>query len=41
MRMIVQRTMAKQEADIPSERKIAFRIGINLGDIIVDGEDIS
>jgi len=36
----VQRTMAERNADIPAERRIEFRIGINLGDIIVEQDDI-
>ena len=32
--------MAQCTANIPEERRIAFRIGINLGDIIIDGDDI-
>ena len=37
----VQRDMAERNnADIPAERRIDFRIGINLGDIIVDEGDI-
>src|SRR5207244_114841 len=27
-------------ADVPTERRIEFRIGINLGDVIVEGGDI-
>src|SRR5271154_2484240 len=29
----VQRAMVARNADVPSERRIEFRIGINLGDI--------
>jgi class 3 adenylate cyclase len=36
----VQRSMARRNADIPENKQIIFRIGINLGDIIIDGEDI-
>jgi len=36
----VQAGMARRNADIPEERRIVFRIGINLGDIIIDDEDI-
>lgn len=34
----VQREMVKRNADVDDERRITFRIGINLGDIIIDGE---
>jgi adenylate cyclase len=36
----VQREMAARNADVPPERRIEFRIGINLGDIIKDGRDV-
>jgi adenylate cyclase len=32
--------MAARNADVPAERRIDFRIGVNLGDIIVDKNDI-
>ncbi len=35
-----QRGMAERNANVPAEQKIEFRIGINVGDIIIDGEDI-
>ena len=36
----IQRGMAERNADVPSERRIEFRIGINVGDIISDENDI-
>jgi len=36
----VQRDMAERNADIPEEQRIAFRVGINLGDVIVEDGDI-
>ena len=36
----VQRGMAGQNADIPQELRIEFRIGIHVGDIIFDDNDI-
>jgi adenylate cyclase len=36
----VQCAMAEFGADIPAERRIVYRIGINIGDIIVEGDDI-
>ncbi len=36
----VQRAMARRNADVPEDRRIEFRVGINLGDIIVEGDDI-
>ncbi len=36
----VQRGMAERNAGVPEDKCIAFRIGINLGDIIIEGDDI-
>jgi class 3 adenylate cyclase/pimeloyl-ACP methyl ester carboxylesterase len=36
----IQRSMVRRNAGIPAERQIVFRIGINIGDIIIDGDDI-
>jgi len=36
----IQRAMAEREAEVPNERRIRYRIGINLGDIVLDGDDI-
>jgi adenylate cyclase len=36
----VQREMALQNADVPPELRIEFRIGIHVGDIIIDDNDI-
>jgi adenylate cyclase len=36
----VQREMAERNTSVPAERLIEFRIGINLGDIIIDRRDI-
>jgi class 3 adenylate cyclase len=36
----VQRAMAERNADVPPERRIEFRMGVNLGDVIRDGRDI-
>ena len=36
----VQEGMAARNADVPADDRIVFRIGINLGDIIIEGEDI-
>jgi adenylate cyclase len=32
----VQRTMAERNADVPEDRRMQFRIGVNLGDVIHD-----
>ena len=36
----IQHGVAEREATEPEDRRIAFRIGINLGDVIVDGADL-
>jgi adenylate cyclase len=36
----IQRSMAKRNAGVPADRRIAYRIGINVGDIIIDDGDI-
>jgi adenylate cyclase len=38
--MDVQRDMAGRNADVTDEQRIEFRVGINLGDIMIDAEDI-
>src|SRR5215813_181922 len=38
--VVMQRGMAERTANIPSDDAIHFRIGIHLGDVIVDGDDI-
>ncbi|HEX3063877.1 MAG TPA: adenylate/guanylate cyclase domain-containing protein, partial [Dongiaceae bacterium] len=35
----IQRGMLERNAGVPEDRHIKFRIGINLGDIIVEGDD--
>ena len=37
----VQREMAARNASVAASDRLEFRIGINLGDIIVDGDDIA
>src|SRR5690348_14600489 len=36
----VQRGMAERNASVPAEKRIEFRMGINLGDVIHDDKDI-
>ena len=36
----IQRGMAERNGDVPQEKRIEFRIGINVGDIIIDRGDI-
>src|ERR1700736_5452399 len=36
----IQRGMANRDLDLADERRLRFRIGVNLGDVIADGGDI-
>ena len=36
----IQRSMAERNLNIPEDRRVEFRIGINVGDIIIDEGDI-
>jgi adenylate cyclase len=36
----IQRGMLVRNLSVPDDRRIVFRIGVNLGDVIVEGEDI-
>ena len=36
----IQQGMAARNAKVPDERMVVFRIGINLGDVIIEGDDI-
>ena len=36
----VQRAMADRNADTPEDKRITFRVGINLGDVIAEPDDI-
>jgi len=38
--VVIQTTLRAENADLPQNRRMEFRIGINLGDVIVDGERI-
>src|SRR6478609_11931956 len=38
--MEIQRAMKERSAEIPEDSRIEFRIGINVGDIIIDEGDI-
>ena len=37
----VQRAMADRNAETPEDKRITFRVGINLGDVIAEPDDIS
>jgi class 3 adenylate cyclase/pimeloyl-ACP methyl ester carboxylesterase len=36
----IQRAMASRNSGLPADKRIVFRVGINVGDIIIDGDDI-
>ncbi len=36
----VQQLMAERNAEVADDRKMLYRIGVNLGDVMVDGDDI-
>ena len=36
----IQQAMAEREAEVGEERRIQYRVGINMGDIVIDGDDI-
>src|SRR6516165_9951676 len=36
----VQAVMARRNEGVPAERRMLFRLGINLGDILIEGDDI-
>lgn len=38
--VMIQRSMVTRNAAVPGDKRIVFRIGINVGDIIIDGDDI-
>ena len=36
----LQSGISKRNAEVPEDRRIEFRVGVNLGDVILDGDDI-
>jgi TolB-like protein len=38
--VVVQDLMRERNRDVPEELRMLFRIGINLGDVLIDGDDI-
>jgi adenylate cyclase len=36
----LQNSVAERQAEVPPDRRIVFRIGVNLGDVVVDGDDL-
>ena len=38
--MAIQRDMAASNTDVPEERRLEFRIGVNIGDVVAQGDDL-
>src|SRR5271157_5009858 len=38
--ILIQKMMAERDVALPEARRILYRIGVNLGDVLIDGEDI-
>ena len=38
--LAMQKALADRNADIPGDRRLAFRIGIHVGDVVSDGDDL-
>ena len=36
----LQKDTATAQAEVPAERRLVFRIGVNLGDVVVEGDDL-
>src|SRR5262250_1720012 len=36
----IQRALQRRNADLPVARRLEFRIGINLGDVVAEGDDL-
>ena len=36
----IQKLMAERNAGTPEDRRILYRIGVNLGDVLIEGDDI-
>ena len=36
----IQQEFGKRHADVPGHRRMEFRIGVNLGDVVVEGDDL-
>jgi adenylate cyclase len=36
----IQRAVAERNAGLPDDKRLEFRVGVNLGDVVIDGDDI-
>ncbi len=38
--VLIQKLMAERNADVPENKRIVYRVGVNLGDVLIEGDDI-
>ena len=38
--LAIQRMMAERNADLPESKRVVYRIGVHLGDVLVEGDDL-
>jgi TolB-like protein/class 3 adenylate cyclase len=38
--VLIQKLMVERNADVPEAKRIVYRIGVNLGDVLIEGDDI-
>jgi len=38
--LAIQRMMAERNESVPEQKRLVYRIGVNLGDVLIDGDDI-
>jgi adenylate cyclase len=38
--ILIQKMMAERNAALPEPKRILYRIGVNLGDVLIEGDDI-
>ena len=38
--LAIQRMMAERNADLPEMRRFVYRVGVHLGDVLVEGDDL-
>src|ERR1700689_3780755 len=36
----IQKLMVERNADVPEAKRVIYRIGVNLGDVLIEGDDI-
>ena len=38
--IVIQKLMVERNADAPDGKRVVYRIGVNLGDVLIEGDDI-